>query len=193
MLIPVKSSNGTALVPLEAKLYEQRLVFLEGEITHELANDFVRQVMDLTLADPDKPIKVFVNSPGGLVDAGLMIYDTIQNCKTPIKLYCTGRAYSMAAIILLCGKNGRYIFPNGKVMLHQPLINTCPGGSASSVKSLSDALMKEKDKLNAIIAKHTGMSMKQVNRATAYDHFYSAEEAVAANLVDEVINIAQTL
>lgn len=193
MLIPVKSSAGTHLVPVESKLFEKRIIFLEGEINHESANEFLKQLMQLTLEDPNEKIRVFINSPGGVIDAGLSIYDALQGSTVPIELYNVGRAYSMAAVILLSGQQGRYILPNAKVMLHEPLIHTCPGGNASSMKSLSDSLQQERSKLNAIIAKHTGMSIKAVNKATSYDHFYSAQEAVDANLCDVIVSMAELL
>lgn len=193
MLIPVKSSAGTNLIPVESKLFEKRIIFLEGEINQESASEFLKQLMQLTLDDPNEKIKVFINSNGGGIDPGMTIYDAIYGSSVPIELYNIGRAYSMAAVILLSGQHGRYILPNAKVMLHEPLIHSCPGGNASSMKSLSDSLQEERRKLNAIIAKHTGMSIRQVNKATSYDHFFTAQEAIEANLCDAIVSMKELL
>lgn len=193
MNVPVKTSSGINLVPLDSRLFERRTICLESEITHEKAMEFSKELMDLVTQNSDETIKVLINSQGGMIDAGMVIYDLIQSATTPISLYCIGQAYSMAAIIFLSGKHGRYMLPNSKLMLHQPLIHTCPGGSASSMKSLSDSLIQEKNRINNIIAKHTGMTKRQVEKATAYDHFYTAEEAIAENLADEVVDLHHML
>lgn len=188
MNVQIKTSAGINLIPLESKLYEYRTIFLTGEINQEMALEFAKQVMELVQQNSKEEIKVIINSPGGEINAGMVIYDIIQSTTTPIKLFCFGQAYSMAAVLFLSGQNGRYLFPNSKLMLHQPLIQTCPGGSASSVKSLSDSLLREKNKMNAIISKHTGMSLKQVAKITSHDNFFTAEESIKANMADDIVS-----
>lgn len=186
MYTQVKSSNGITLVPLATRLLTQRRIFVEGEINQELACSFARQVMLLVAEDPDKPIDVWINSPGGEINAGLMMYDVIQTSSTPIRLICMGRAYSMAAVLFASGKSGRYMLPNSELMLHEPLLGNRVGGNSSSIKSISDSLLQTKTRLNRILAKHTGKTEEEIDEATRFDHYFQADESVDFGLCDKI-------
>jgi ATP-dependent Clp protease protease subunit len=165
-------------------------LFLTGEVTSEMANDFVSQM--LYLAASDEPINIYINSPGGSVNAGLVIYDTIQALseKLEINMYCIGMAASMGAIILAGGQKGRrFILPHSKVMIHEPLISGGIGGSATSIKKTSDSILETKAITNGILAKHTGKSIKEINKATSFDNYMNAKEAIEFGICDEICNI----
>lgn len=189
----LKSSHGFDLVPIESKLLSNRKIFIEGIINSETACEFLRQIMFLISEDAEKPVDVLVNSQGGEINAGFLIYDTIQSCKTPIRLFCVGQAYSMAAIIVACGKHGRYILPHSELLLHEPLIESQINGSNSSIQAVAKSLMKTKSKLNAILSKHTGHSEEEIEATTIGNHFFNAEESVAFGLVDKIIGFNEIM
>lgn len=186
MYTQVKSSNGITLVPLETRLLSSRRVFIEGEINQEMACRFARQMMTLVSEDPRRPIDVWINSPGGEINAGLMMYDVIQTCTTPIRLICMGRAYSMAAVLFASGGHGRYMLPNSELMLHEPLLGNRVQGNSSSIKSISDSLLQTKQRLNRILAKHTGKTEEEIDEATRFDHYFQADESIEFGLCDEI-------
>lgn len=188
MNVQVKSSNGITLMPLETRLLAGRKVFIEGEINQETACNFVKQLLLLCKEDANKPIDVLINSCGGEINSGLLMYDCIQSCKTPIRMYCMGTAYSMAAVLFACGNHGRYILPNSELMLHEPLLGNRVGGNASSIRSISDSLMDTRRKMNQLLAKHTSKTEKEIEEATSYDHYFSAEESITFGLADEVVD-----
>lgn len=189
----LKSSHGFDLVPIESKLLSNRKIFIEGIINSETACEFLRQIMFLVSEDAEKPVDVLVNSQGGEINAGFLIYDTIQSCKTPIRLFCIGQAYSMAAIIVACGKHGRYILPHSELLLHEPLIESQINGSNSSIQAVAKSLMKTKSKLNAILSKHTGHSEDEIEATTIGNHFFNAEESVEFGLVDKIIGFNEIM
>lgn len=191
MNVQVKSSNGITLVPLESRLMADRSVFIEKEITEETAITFAKQVMLLCQEDNRKPIRVFINSPGGEINSGLMIYDIIQSCSTPIELYCLGKAYSMAAVLFASGNHGRYMLPHAELMLHEPLLGNRISGNSSSLKSISDTLLETKRKLNQILAQHTGKTEAEMEEATRYDHYFSAEESIDFGLCDNIYSFQE--
>ncbi len=186
MQFPIKTSAGITLMPADSQLLTHRKIFIEGEINAETACTFLKQVLFLNREDAHKPIDVMVNSCGGEINSGLLMYDVIQSSTAPIWMYCAGRAYSMAAILIACGMHGRYILPHGELMLHQPLLGNQVGGNASSLKSISDSLLETKAKINAILSKHTGKSVDEIEQMTSFDHYFTAEEAVDAGLCDEI-------
>lgn len=188
MNIMIKSSSGISQVALDTKLMDSRKLFIEGEITQEIACEFSKKVMILSEISDTDEIKVMINSPGGEINAGMLMYDVIQDSKVPIKTYCIGRAYSMAAILFACGKHGRYMLPHSELMIHEPLIGGRIGGNSSSIKSISDTLLENKRNINNILAKHTGKSVKEVEEASAYDHYFTPEESINFGLCDEIIN-----
>lgn len=187
-----RNSGGIGEVYLSSKLLADRIIFLTGEINHDLANDVLMKILYLRKQDAKKPIAIVVNSNGGLVEAGLMIYDIIRESKTPVFTYCCGCAYSMAAVIFAAGHK-RYILPNSKVMCHEPLISTGVGGSSSAMKSISDGLIETKRKMDQILAELTGKREEEIAKATSYDHYFTAEEAVEFGLCDKIITINEML
>ncbi len=186
MVTQVRSAAGVHLVPIQTVHLDKRRIFIEGQITMESACDFANQVM-LLCDGSQEPIHVFIDSPGGEVKAGLMMYDIIQSCPAPMRMYCRGTAYSMAALLFASGCHGRYMLPNSELMLHEPLLSGGVQGSASSIKSISEGILAVRAKLNAILAKHTGKNVEQIEKATGYDHYFSAEESLAFGLADGIV------
>lgn len=193
MNILVKSSNGITQVSADSKLLSQRKVFVEGEINAETACEFVKKIILLNAEDSNKPIDVLINSPGGCINSGMLMYDVIQASKAPIRTWCIGRAYSMGAILLCCSNHGRYILPHGEVMIHEPLLGNRVGGNSSSIKSISESLLETKRKMNQILAKHTGQSEQAVEEATSFDHYFDPEESLKFGLVDEIVDFAKLM
>lgn len=187
MHVQVKSSNGITLVPLDSRLMAERKIFIEGEINADKACEFVKQVMLLNAENPQQPIDVLINSPGGEINSGMLMYDVIQASKAPIRMYCIGKAYSMGAALFACGNHGRYMLPHGELMIHEPLLGSRVGGNSSSIKSISDSLLETKRKMNQILAKHTGKSEEEVEEATSFDHYFSPEESIAFGLCDQIV------
>lgn len=185
-----RGCNTITLMSTETKLGENRIITIKGLIDNEVADAFTEQMLILNLDSTTEPITVLINSIGGSVSQGLSMYDAIQGSIAPVRLVCKGEAYSMAAILLASGnpKHGRYILPNSKVMIHEPLIQGGVGGKTSSIKSISDNLIETRQKLNGILAKHTGHTMEEIDEATSYDHYFTADEAVAFGLCDKVID-----
>ncbi len=190
MYVQVKSAGGLTLVPVESRLMSTRKLLIEGEITSESAMAFVKNLLILnTENNSDLPIDVIINSPGGEIAAGLMMYDAIQTSKSPVRMFCLGRAFSMAAILFASGTHGRYLLPHAELMLHEPLVDCKLGGSSSSIRALSDSLIETKKKLNQLLARHTGKTEEEIAKASEYDHFFSAEESIDFGLADEIIGI----
>ena len=182
MYYQVRTSGGINLVPLTTRLLANRKVFIEGEIEREKANEFIKQIMLLNIESTTEPIDVLINSPGGEINAGLLMYDVIQASKAPIRTYCIGTAYSMGAVLFACGIHGRYMLPHSELMLHEPLLGNRVGGNASSIRSISESLMETRKKINGILAKHTGKTEEEIEKATSFDHYYTAEESVEFSL-----------
>ncbi len=187
MDVQIKSSSGIMLVPVESCLMSERNIFIEGEINSDSACEFVKKVMYLNGESTVKPINVLINSNGGEINAGMLMYDVIQASKAPIRMFCVGHAYSMGAVLLASGSHGRYILPHAELMLHEPLLGNRVGGNSSSIKSISDSLMESKRKMNQILAKHTGKTEEEVEAATSYDHYLTPEESVEFGLCDEIV------
>lgn len=186
--VEVEGVHGVREVSLKTRHLMQRKLFIDGEITQELANEFVSQILFLE-EDMEKPVTVFINSPGGEVNAGLIIYDVLQGTKLPINIICAGNASSMAAIILASGRKGhRYILKHSKVMIHEPLIATGLGGSASSIKNISDSILETRSIVNGILADHTGKTIEEINDATRYDNVMNADEAVEFGICDTIVH-----
>ena len=193
MQTAMKSVNGIQEISVEALLSEQRIIYIEGTITYELAANFARQILYLSQQDSSQPVKVFISSDGGEIDAGMMIYDIIQSSAAPLELYCLGKAYSMAAVLLCCGQHGRYILPHSKVMLHEPLIQYGVSGKTSSIQTVAESMMKTKLDMEKILARHTGQSLERLADITKTDHFFSAQEAVEFGLVDGIKDFNEML
>ena len=187
MNVEVKSSSGITLVPVDSRLMAHRKIFIEGEIGAEAACAFVKKVMLLNDEDSRKPIDVLINSTGGEINAGMLMYDVIQGSRAPVRMFCIGRAYSMGAVLFACGNHGRYMLPHGELMLHEPLLGNRVGGNSSSIRSISDSLMETKKKMNRILAKHTGKTEEEVEEATGFDHYFSPEESIEFGLCDQIV------
>ena len=180
-----ESVGGTREIDLRTRHFSDRRLFLTGEVDDRMANDFVSQI--LFLSKEKKPVDIFLSSPGGSVNAGLVIYDLIQSCDFPVNIYCTGMAYSMGAVLLAGGQKGRrFILPHSKVMIHEPLIAGGMGGSATSVKKTAENILEVKALINELLLRHTGKSAEEIDEATAFDNFMNAEGAIAFGIVDEI-------
>lgn len=182
--------NGGRCVVLEHRHLANRKIFLTGTVDDDMANNFVMEL--LYLAGSNQPVDIYINSPGGSVNAGLVIYDAIQSCadKIEINMYCIGMAASMGAVILAGGQKGRrFILPHSQVMIHEPLIPSGMGGNATSIKKTSEAILEVKALTNGILAKHTGKTIEEIDEATAFDNFMNAKEAIEFGLCDEIRNI----
>lgn len=181
-----ESSEGKRELSLMTKHFTNRRVFLQGEINAESVNDLVIQLLYLE-KESQEPIYLYINSGGGEVNAGLLLYDVIQGMKAPIYMYCTGMAASMAAVILAGGQKGRrFILPHSKTMIHEPLIGGGVGGSATSIRNISENILKTKAILNGILAKHTGKTLEEIDEATSSDHYMDAEESLAFGICDAI-------
>ena len=181
-----ESANGIQSVSLVKECFTNRKIFLFGEIDETLVYSFTMQLLTL-MEDEQSEIDIYVNSPGGEVNSGLAIYDLVQSCKAPINMYCIGIAASMAALIFAGGEKGRrFILPHSKVMIHEPLIPNGVGGSASSIKSTADSILQTRELLNGILAKHTGKTLEEINKATDHDNFMTAKEAIEFGLCDNI-------
>lgn len=184
--IEVESAHGTREVSLATRHLMNRKIFLTGGIDEEMANDFLSQFIYLE-QESDEPITIYINSPGGEVNAGLMIYDTIRGSKLSINMVCTGMAASMAAILLAGGQKGRrYILRHSKVMIHEPLVSSAVGGSATSIKKISDSILETREIVNGILAEHTGKTIEEINEATNFDNYMNAEEAIEFGICDGI-------
>ena len=193
MQVQIKSSNGITLVPMETRLLANRKIFIEGEINSDTACSFVKQVLYLNGEDSKKPIDVLINSVGGEINAGMLMYDAIQSSTAPIRMFCIGNAYSMGALLFACGGHGRYMLPHSELMLHEPLLGSRVGGNSSSIRSISDSLMETKRKMNQILAKHAGKTEEEMEKATSFDHFFSPEESIAFGLCDGIVGLETVL
>jgi len=168
-------------------MLKERVVFLVGPIDDHAANLVVAQLLFLESENPDKDIHLYINSPGGVVDAGLAIYDTVQFVKPNVSTVCVGQAASMAALILAGGAKGkRYSLPHARIMIHQPLGGF--QGQASDFDIHAKEILRVRERLNKIMVRHTGQSMKKIQQDTDRDYFMEAGEAVEFGLIDEVID-----
>ncbi len=188
-LIPIvieQSSRGERAWDIYSRLLRDRIVFLGTAITDDIANVIIAQMLFLESEDPDKDIHFYINSPGGLVTAGLAIYDTMQYIKPKVETLCMGQAASMAAILLTAGQKGkRFALPHARIMLHQPMGGF--QGQASDVDIQAKEILRLRDELNQILVNHTGRPIEQIQRDTDRDFFMSGAEAKEYGLVDEVI------
>jgi len=188
-LIPTvieKSQMGERAYDIYSRLLKDRIIFLGDTISDPLANTVIAQFLLLESQNQSKDIKLYINSPGGSVTAGLAIYDTIQYIKAPVETICIGTAASMAAVLLSAGSKGkRFALPNAEIMIHQVMGGA--EGQASDVKIRAEHILKMKDKLNKIIAQHTGQGLDKIEKDTDRDYFMSAEEAKKYGIIDKII------
>ncbi len=191
MNVLVRSSSGITQVPVESKLLSDRKIFIEGEITENTAIEFVKKILWLN-SESDETITCLINSPGGEINSGLLMYDAIVDSRAPVRTVCMGKAYSMGAVLFVCAKE-RLMLPNSELMLHQPLLGGRVSGNASSIRSISDSLLETKRRLNKLIALHTGKSEEEIDEATGFDHYFSPEEAIGFKLADRVIRFSELM
>ena len=188
-LIPTvieKTQYGERAYDIYSRLLKDRIIFLGGPVTDAVANSIIAQLLFLASRDPKKDIQFYINSPGGVVTAGLAIYDTMQYIKCPVSTVCVGLAGSMAAVLLAAGTKGkRFALPNAEVLLHQVMGGI--SGEAVEVEITAKQIVKIKDKLNKILAKHTGQPLEKIEKDTDRDFYLTAEEAKEYGLIDEVI------
>jgi ATP-dependent Clp protease, protease subunit len=171
---------------LYSRLLKDRIVFLGAPIDDDLANVIVAELLFLESEDPDKDVMMYVNSPGGDVTAGLAIYDTMQALRCPVATYCMGQAASMASLLLASGAKGkRHALPNARVMIHQPLAGL--HGQATDIEIHAREVLRARDTINALYARHTGQPTERIKRDTERDNFMSATEARDYGLVDDVL------
>lgn len=188
-LIPTvieKEAYGERAYDIYSRLLKDRIVFIGDAIDDHLANTVIAQLLFLESQDKNKEIKLYINSPGGSVTAGLAIYDTMQYIKSNVSTICIGIAASMAAILLGAGEKGkRFVLPNSEVMIHQVMGGM--EGQAADIKIRAERMMNMRDRLNTILAKHTGQPLSKVEKDTDRDYFMNAKEAVEYGIVDKVI------
>ena len=181
-----QTGKGERTYDIYSRLLLDRIVFISGEVTDEMANAVCAQLLFLQSQDSKKEISVYINSPGGSVTAGLAIYDTMQFVKCPVATYCIGQAASMGAILLTAGEKGRrFALPNSRIMIHQPWGGA--EGKASDIEITAKEILRLKARLNEILAKHSGRKLQDVERDTDRDYFMSAEEACKWGLIDKVV------
>jgi len=189
MLVPIvieTTNRGERAYDIYSRLLKDRIIFLGAPIDDVFANLIIAQLLFLEAEDPEKDINLYVNSPGGSVTAGLGIYDTMQYVKPPINTICLGQAASMGAFLLTAGTKGkRFALPNARVMIHQPMGGF--QGQATEIDIHAREILKIRERLNEIMAKHTGQPLEKISLDTERDFFMSAEEAKRYGLIDEVI------
>jgi len=194
-LIPMvieQSSRGERAYDIYSRLLKDRIIFLGSAMNDEVANLLIAQLLFLESEDPDKDINFYINSPGGLVTAGLAVYDTMQYIKPEIATVCIGQAASMGALLLTAGTKGkRYSLPNARILIHQPMGGF--QGQASDIEIQAKEILRMKDSLNEILVRHTGKNMDQIQRDTDRDYFMSAQEAMSYGIIDHVIANRQDL
>src|SRR6202050_926930 len=181
-----QTGRGERSYDIFRSLLKDRIVFLGGTVTDDLANLVTAQLLFLESEDPEREINMYINSPGGSVTAGLAIYDTMQFVKPPVSTLCVGQAASMGAVLLAAGAKGRrYALPHSRIMIHQ--LSGGFEGQATDIEIQAREALRQKEILNDILARHTGKSIKQIEKDTDRDNFMSAAQAVEYGLIDEVI------
>jgi ATP-dependent Clp protease protease subunit len=182
-----QSGRGERAYDIYSRLLKERVIFLVGPVDDMTANVIVAQLLFLEADNPDKDISLYINSPGGSVTAGMAIYDTMQFIKPDVSTLCIGQAASMGALLLAAGEKGkRFCLPNSRVMIHQPLGGF--QGQASDIEIHAKEILFLKEKLNQILATHTGQTLKKIAADTDRDNFLSAEQSVEYGMVDQVIS-----
>ena len=188
-LVPIvveQTGRGERAYDIYSRLLKDRIIFIGTPIDDVIANLVIAQMIFLEGEDPDRDINIYIHSPGGIVTAGLAIYDTMQFVKPPVSTLCMGQAASMGAVLLAAGATGkRMALPNSRIMIHQPLGGT--QGQTTDIEIYTKEMLKMRDQLNRILAKHTGKPLEQIEKDTDRNFFMSAEEAKEYGLIDEII------
>jgi len=194
-LIPMvieQSSRGERAYDIYSRLLKDRIIFLGTAMNDEIANLLIAQLLFLESEDPDKDINFYINSPGGLVTAGMAVYDTMQYIKPDITTVCIGQAASMGAVLLTAGTTGkRYSLPSSRILIHQPMGGF--QGQASDIEIQAKEILRMKDTLNQLLVKHTGKELSQIQNDTDRDFFMSGEEAKTYGIIDHVITTRDDL
>ena len=186
-MVVEQTSRGERAYYIYSRLLKERVIFLVGQVEDHMANLVVAQLLFLESENPDKDIHLYINSPGGSVTAGLSIYDTMQFIKPDVSTMCIGQAASMGAVLLTGGAAGkRYCLPHSRTMIHQPLAGV--QGQATDIEIHAKEILDTRERLNQILAKHTGKPMESIQQDTDRDFFLSAEESVKYGLIDEVMD-----
>lgn len=181
----VEDCRGSRDTDIITQQFSKARLYLVGEIDQKMAMDFVAAMS--VLADEQRDVEIIINSPGGEVSAGLVIYDVLQSYQYKITMYCTGLAASMGAVILAGGQKGRrYILPHSKVMIHEPLISGGMGSSATTIEKTAQNILETKAVLNKILSRHTGRTIEKINEATLFDNYMTAEQAVEFGICDDI-------
>ncbi len=188
-LVPIvveQTSRGERSYDIYSRLLKDRIVFIGNQIDDDIANLVIAQLLFLEAEDPDKDVNLYINSPGGLVTAGMAIYDTMQFIKPSVATVCIGQAASMAAVLLAGGAAGkRTALPNARILIHQPMGGT--RGQATDIKIQAEEILRMREELNKILAKHTGQSLSRIAADTERDYFMSAEQAKSYGIIDQVV------
>jgi ATP-dependent Clp protease, protease subunit len=188
-LVPIvveQTSRGERSYDIYSRLLKERLVFIVGAVDDYMANVVVAQLLFLESENPDKDVALYINSPGGVVSAGLAIYDTMQFIKPDVSTICIGQAASMGAVLLAGGTKGkRYVLPHSRIMIHQPLGGF--QGQAADLEIHAKEMLETRDRINKILAKHTGQSVEKIKTDTDRDNFMDGPEAIAYGLIDRVL------
>lgn len=190
MLVPIvveQTARGERSYDIYSRLLKERVIFLTGQVEDNMANLIVAQLLFLESENPEKDIYLYINSPGGSVTAGMAIYDTLKFIKPDVSTVCMGMAASMGAFLLSAGTKGkRFCLPNAQVMIHQPLGGF--QGQASDIQIHAQEILKTKERLNRLLADHTGQPLDRIERDTDRDNFMTADQAVEYGLVDAILN-----
>jgi len=188
-LIPMvveQTGRGERAYDIYSRLLKDRIIFLGGPIDDHIANLVIAQLLFLEAEDPDKDIHLYVNSPGGVVTAGMAIYDTMQYLKAPVSTICVGQAASMGAVLLAAGEKGkRYSLPNSRIMIHQPLGGF--QGQATDINIHAQEILRMRENLNSILAKHTGQKLEKIAADTERDFFMGSDAAKKYGIVDDIV------
>lgn len=189
MLVPIvveQTGRGERSYDIYSRLLQDRIIILGSQIDDAVASVVVAQLLFLQAQDAEKDISIYINSPGGVVTAGMAIYDTMQFISCDVATYCIGQAASMAAVLLAAGAKGkRFALPNSRIMIHQPIGGA--EGQATDISIQAQEILRLKSSLNGILASHSGRSIEEITKDTDRDNFMSAEEAKAYGLIDEVL------
>ena len=186
-IIETEGYHGSREIRLDARFLKENKVFLLGEINPESAIELTQKLIYLQNEPKVSTVKLYINSPGGEINSGLMIYDVLQAMTKDVEMYCIGMAASMGALILASGKKGhRHILPHSRTMIHEPLIQNGIGGSATSIRHISESIMDSKKMVNAILARHVGRPIEEIDKATSYDNYMNAQESVEFGICDDI-------
>jgi len=188
-LIPIvieQSGRGERAYDIYSRLLKDRIIFIGGEIEDDMANVVIAQLLFLQNENADTDISIYINSPGGVITAGMAIYDTMQFVGCTVRTYCLGQAASMGAVLLAAGTKGqRFVLPNSRILIHQPMGGA--RGTATDISIQAEEILRMRARLNEILAHHTGQTVQKIEEDVDRDHFMSAEESVAYGLADQII------